>query len=78
VRRFARGLGLLITVFVLLYSVNLLAESNVFTCKLDAKNSRGWIPSHLVISFDSGGQTAQIISGYKSNNIKVRRYKKYL
>jgi len=64
----------LLAVFVLLCSVSALADTNIYTCDLDAKSARGWIPSYLVISFLNNGQTAEINYGHKSKNIKVIRY----
>ena len=64
----------LLAVFVLLCSVSALADTNIYTCDLDAKSARGWIPSYLVISFLNNGQTAEINYGHKSKNIKVVRY----
>ena len=55
-------------------SGNVVADTNIYTCKLDAKNANGWIPAYLVMSFLNSGQKAEINYGHKSNNIRVIRY----
>ena len=74
-----RTLAYYTTVLVLLFSMGASAENSIFTCKLDAKHTRGWIPSNLVVSFlkNKNGRQAEV-SGYpdsiKLTNVSVNRY----
>jgi hypothetical protein len=70
VRKMSKSFGLLF----LLFSLNVSAGTDIFTCKLDAKKSRGWIPSNLVISFIDDGKKAQINYGHKPDSIRVVQY----
>ena len=69
-----REMSKLFGLFLLLISLNVSAGTDIFTCKLDAKKSRGWIPSNLVISFIDDGKKAQINYGHKPDSIRVVQY----
>ena len=68
------GMFKLFGLFFLLFSLNVTAGTDIFTCKLDAKKSRGWIPSYLVISFLEDGKKAKINFGHKPDSIRVVQY----
>jgi len=68
------GMSKLFGLFILLFSLNVTAGTDIFTCKLDAKNSKGWIPSYLVISFLDDGKAAKINYGHKPDSIQVVQY----
>lgn len=69
-----REMSKLFGLFFLLLSLNVSAGTDIFTCKLDAKKSRGWIPSNLVISFLEDGKKAKINYGHKPDSIRVVKY----
>ena len=73
-----RTLAYYIAVLVLFFSMSTSAQNIVFTCKLDAKHTRGWIPNNLVVSFfRKNGRQAEVY-GYpdsiKLTNVSVNRY----
>ena len=74
VTKVVREMSKLFGLFLLLISLNVSAGTDIFTCKLDAKKTKGWIPDNLVISFLEDGQKAKINFGHKINNIEVLKY----
>jgi hypothetical protein len=74
VTKVVREMSKLFGLFFLLFSLNVSAGTDIFTCKLDAKKSRGWIPTNLVISFLEDGKTAKINYGHKPDSIRVVKY----
>ena len=74
VTKVVREMSKLFGLFFLLFSLNVSAGTDIFTCKLDAKKSRGWIPSNLVISFLEDGKKAKINYGHKPDSIRVVKY----
>jgi hypothetical protein len=74
VTKVVREMSKLFGLFFLLFSLNVSAGTDIFTCKLDAKKSRGWIPTNLVISFLEDGRTAKINYGHKPDSIRVVKY----
>jgi len=69
-----RTLAKYFAILVLLLSMTTSADTIIFTCKLDAKHTRGWIPNNLVISFLKFGEKAQIDYGFKPDSISVVNY----
>jgi hypothetical protein len=74
VTKVVREMSKLFGLFFLLFSLNVSAGTDIFTCKLDAKKTRGWIPTNLVISFLEDGKTAKINYGHKPDSIRVVKY----
>lgn len=60
--------------FFLAFSTSANAGTDIYNCDLDAKQFRGWVPSHVVITFLNDGAKAQINFGHKSENIQVLKY----